>query len=554
VSIHVPKLLTVIFISAISLFAGGQLAATPNSQLTAILERLVRDPSYPLPPPRANEQIRTFKALFSIDFNTRLKALAELEHDLQAGQAIKGEELSDPGKMALEVLHQVLREKRIQDVNYTHAFFLFGELALPTAENLAPFLEHAESDETSEEFLPQARALAFLFQLPGKGTPQRVSGGDLLALARNRKFGGLFRWAFWDNDNGKLDWIRQNLREAMLEAKTLGSLKDDEAFAIAKVVFARRPAMFVEWLPFNRGDPYFEFFKAFAQTDVFGDPEEFSRRTEAIAREAQVFFNRSDRRSEQWPGPLLSKEYRSSACLMIYDLMAAFLAQKRLGLLEPTQFEQQAFEIMAFSQVKQGGTFLTANAYSDYTLDRGFLERRRLTEKDFYLVIAHELGHGILRLRQYEKYFEGWGARYLNRNKDQITIGELFADAFAILQGTELGMTLQETPDRLLSLSEVNFQTRGNSMKAGLQGVLGESAKLLSFINKIRGEAHITARQFEKKLLSQTKREEDFVDVLKFMIQKYSEAVSEFRKNGKSLPKWKPFRTAVLKHAMGNTD
>jgi hypothetical protein len=170
------------------------------------------------------------------------------------------------------------------------------------------------------------------------------------------------------------------------------------------------------------------------------------------------------------------------------------------------------------------------------------------------LVMAHELGHGVLRLRQYKKYYEGWGADYLERNKDQTTIGELFADVFAILQGAESGMTLRETSDRLLKLSEVNFQTRGNSVKAGLQGVLSESVKLFLFVDKIRGEAHLKARQFEKELLAQTAREEDLIHVLKFMLNKYSEAVFEFRKNGKSLPKWKPFRAAVLKHAMGGAD
>jgi hypothetical protein len=541
--------IAVILLSAACFFLGGQLAAAPSSQLTAILERAVR-----MPRPEANERIRLFKALFSRDFDTRFQALAGLERDLHVGQAIKGEELSGQGKMALEVLHQVLKEKRIRDVNYTHAFFLFGELALPTPDNLATFLHHAESDENSEDFLPQARALSFLFQLPRKEAPPMAQGADLLALARNRKFDALSRWAFWDNDDGKLDWIRRDLREAMVEAKRLGSLKEDEAFSIAKVIFARRPAMLAEWLPFKQGDGYFEFFKAFAQTDVFSDPEEFIGKTEAIARESRVFFDHSGRKAEQWPGPLLSKEYRSSACLMIYDLMAAFLAQKSLGLLEPTQFEQQVFEIMAFSQVKQGGSFLTANAHADYTFDRSLLERKQLTEKDFRLVLAHELGHGILRLRQYEKYFEGWGAGYLRQNKDQITIGELWADVFAILQGKELGMTLQETSDHLLSFSEANFQTRGNSVKAGLHRVLGESVRLFSFIDKIRGEAHLAARQFEKTLLSKTKREEDLVDVLKFMLREYSEAVSEFRKNGKSLPKWKPFRAAALKHAIEETD
>jgi hypothetical protein len=450
-----------------------------------------------------------FTALFSKNFDSRLKALAELEQDLKVVLGNKPEELSGPEKIVLESLDQALKEKRIQFANYTHALILFGELALPTAENLATFLDHAESDEYSKDFLPQARALSFLFQLPGIGTPHRVSGDDLLALARDRKFGSLFRWAFWDNDGGNLDWIRQDLRAAMLQARRRGSLKEDEAFAIARVVFARRPAMLAEWLPFKQGEGSFGFFMAFAQADVFGDPEKFDGMTEG-----------------SWPEPLSARDYRSSAYLMIFNLRTAFLSQKRLGLLNPTQFEQQVFEIIAFSRVKQKSSILAANAYSDYTLDRRLFAQKQLTEKDFYLVMAHELGHGVLRLRQYEKYFEGWGAGYLERNKDQITIGELFADLFAILQGKELGMTLQESAEHFRKLSE--------------------SDMLFSFLAKILGEAHVKARQFEKKLISPTTREEDLVDVLNFMLQKYGEAVQEFKKNGKPLPRWKPFSATVL--------
>jgi hypothetical protein len=202
---------------------------------------------------------------------------------------------------------------------------------------------------------------------------------------------------------------------------------------------------------------------------------------------------------------------------------------------------------MAFSQVRQGGGFLAANAHSDYTFDRRFIEKRRLAERDFYLVVAHELGHGVLRLRQYEKYFEGWGAHYLKWNGDQAAIGELFADVFAILQGKELTMTLQESVERLQSSRDVNFQTRGNSLKAATQEVLGDYIQWFRFVDKIRGDAHLKAWQFEKTLLSQTKREEELVDVLKSMLQKYSESVAEFRRKGKGLPKWKPFTAALLK-------
>jgi hypothetical protein len=526
----IHKIRGVFLVILLSAGAQSAVAEAPNSQLTTILERVIKDPAYTLSPQRANKLIRMFKNLFSKDFDIRWRALAELERYLTVVQGIKLEKLSNPEKIALESLRQVLKEKPIQDVHYFHAFFLFGELALPTAENIALFLEHAESDEYSKDFLPQARALSFLFHMPGVGTPQRMSGDDLLALAQDKKYGALFRWAFWDNDGGNLDWIRQDLREAMVQAKHQGNLKEDEAFAIAKVVFARRPAMLAEWLPFKTGDGCFEFFKAFVQADVFGDPEKFSSRTEAIAHEARTFFDHPDRRAEEpWPGPLLAEDNRSSAFLMIFDLMSAFLSQKKLGLLEQMQFEQQVFEILAFSRVKQEESLLTANARSDYTFDRSFFTKRQLTGKDFYLVMTHELGHGVLRLRQDERYFEGWAAEYLKWNIDQITIGELFADVFAILQGPELGITLQESAEHLGSFSNVNYQTIGKTPEG----------------------AHIKARQFEKKLLSRITRGEDLTKALKFMLQKYSAAVQKFRKNGsrdgKYLPRWEKFSAAVLR-------